>query len=143
MVLVDSSHEDQSARFDAIMTPEQLKESRARRRTNAEGVSADDVRAEVKALRWRTEIPLYVLVHGKTAADMIPPGWTQEQVDRRSRAWLELQTDFASRSKNSKLIIARKSGHYIQNDEPELVVNAVRQAVEKARRKMKKTQKQK
>lgn len=141
MVLVDSSHEDQIARFEAIMTPEQLKESRARRRTNAEGINPDAVRAEVRALRWRTEIPLYVLVHGANKPDMNPPGWTPQQIDKRSQAWLEMQTDFARRSKNGKLIIAQKSGHYIQTDEPELVIDAIKQAVEQARRKMKKTRK--
>jgi hypothetical protein len=44
-------------------------------------------------------------------------------------AWLELQADLASRSSNGKHIIAENSGHYIQFDEPDLVIDSIRQVV--------------
>ena len=48
--------------------------------------------------------------------------------------WKEMQKDLASRSTNSKHIIAEKAGHVIQRDEPELIVDAIRQVVEATRR---------
>ena len=39
----------------------------------------------------------------------------------------------ATRSAQSELVVARQSGHYIQNDEPALVIDAVRRVVVKRR----------
>jgi len=134
MVLVDSSHEDQMRRFEALMTPEQVRQSRERRATNAEGVNTSEERERVRALNWRSDMPLVVLVHGAVGKDMTPPGWTDEQVARRELVWRELQNDLARRSPRGRVVIAAKSGHYIQNDQPELVVNAVSEVVRSARR---------
>lgn len=139
MVLVDSSHEEQTGRFEAIMTPEQVKQSRERRAKNAEGVDTDAIRAQVRAAHWRSGIPLYVLVHGRVTQDMTPPGWSSEQIAKRQQVWREMQADLARRSHKGKLIIAEKSGHYIQHDQPELVIDAIRQVSILARRKMKRS----
>ncbi|HEX5706176.1 MAG TPA: hypothetical protein VFX96_02700, partial [Pyrinomonadaceae bacterium] len=129
MVLVDASHEEQTRRFEALMTPEQLAESRARRVSHAEGFDAAEVRARVAASRWRARIPLVVLVHGRLGKEMTPPGWSEEQLAARERVWRELQEDWARRSTRGRLVVAERSGHYIQNDQPELVVEAVREVV--------------
>lgn len=134
LVLVDSSHEEQFKRFEALMTPAQLAESRARRASNAEGMDTTAVRAEVAALGWRADIPLVVLAHGVVTKEMTPPGWSEEQLAGRERVWRELQQDLARRSPRGELIVAEKSGHYVQNDQPELVVEAVRRVVESVRR---------
>ena len=130
LVLVDSSHEEQFIRFEALMTPEQLEQSRARRASMPEGVDLAAVRAEVAALRWRADIPLVVLVHGVVMKDMIPPGWSAQQLAERERVWRELQQEMARRSPQGRVVIAEKSGHYIQNDQPDLVIDAVRRVVE-------------
>jgi hypothetical protein len=134
VVLVDSSHEEQTRRFEALMTPEQLRQSRERRANNAEGVNTSDERERVRALNWRTDIPLVVLVHGVVTKDMTAPGWSDEQLARRELVWRELQNDFARRSPRGRVVIAAGSGHYIQNDQPELVVSAVREVVHSVRR---------
>ncbi len=133
LVLVDSSHEEQFIRFEALMTPEQLEQSRARRASMPEGVDLAAVRAELAALRWRADIPLVVLVHGVVMKDMIPPGWSAQQLAERERVWRELQQEMARRSPQGRLVIAEKSGHYIQNDQPDLVIDAVRRVVESVR----------
>jgi pimeloyl-ACP methyl ester carboxylesterase len=133
LVLVDSSHEEQFERFEALMTPEQVEQSRARRASMPEGVDTTAVRAEVAALRWRADIPLVVLVHGVVMKDMIPPGWSEQQLAERERVWRELQQEMARRSPQGRVIIAEKSGHYIQNDQPDLVIDAVRRVVESVR----------
>jgi len=49
--------------------------------------------------------------------------------------WMELQADLASRVPNSTHIVSETGGHGLHIDEPELVINAVRQIVETVRAK--------
>lgn len=75
--------------------------------------------------------PLIVLTHGmKEASNAGSPG----EADQAEQTWAELQTDLARRSSSGKQIIAEKSGHYIQFDQPDLVIDAIRQVVEATRR---------
>jgi pimeloyl-ACP methyl ester carboxylesterase len=109
MVLVDSSHEEVNRRF---------------REAGVESTAPSNSRVFIEALGkrpWRGTIPLVVLTRGK------PP-----EIAARHPIWLELQRDWVTRSPNAKQIIAANSGHYIHNDEPQLVVNAVRSVVEQA-----------
>jgi hypothetical protein len=57
-----------------------------------------------------------------------PCGRLREDHDR-------LQADLLSLSSNSKQIIAKQSGHWIQLDEPALVTDAVKQVVGAVRQK--------
>lgn len=41
----------------------------------------------------------------------------------------EMQTDLLSLSSNSRHVLANKSGHYVQLDQPEIVIEAVRKLV--------------
>jgi pimeloyl-ACP methyl ester carboxylesterase len=75
-------------------------------------------------------IPLTVIRHG------IPDLFASmpvEQAKQAERVWQELQTDLTQLSSNSQMIVAEKSGHAIQIDQPDLVVHAIRQMVESAR----------
>jgi hypothetical protein len=38
-------------------------------------------------------------------------------------------TAMAALSRNGKLVVATRSGHHVQLDEPELVINAIREAL--------------
>jgi pimeloyl-ACP methyl ester carboxylesterase len=69
--------------------------------------------------------PLIVLTRGK--------GLGREDDSLREKKWMGFQADLASRSTNSKHIIAEKSGHLIQVDQPELVIDAIRQVVDAVR----------
>ena len=75
--------------------------------------------------------PLIVLSHGMKEAN---PAGSTEGADQAEQAWAELQADLARRSSGGKQIIAEKSGHYIQFDQPDLVIDAIRQVVEAIRR---------
>lgn len=70
------------------------------------------------------EIPLIVLSAGKP--DL---GGTEEML----KIVQELHTDIANESPQGVQIVARESGHLIHLDEPELVIDAIRQVVEKVR----------
>jgi thioesterase domain-containing protein len=68
-------------------------------------------------------VPLAVLTHGSPGS-YGPP---LEDV------WQELQAAQSQLSPDGHLIVARRSGHYIQNDQPRLVLRAIAQVVNQAR----------
>ena len=78
------------------------------------------------------DIPLIVLTRGKGDYPE-GGGLSPEQLDADRK---RLQTDLTTLSRNSKQIIAEKSGHHIQTEDPELVVRAIREVVEAVRKKM-------
>jgi hypothetical protein len=73
--------------------------------------------------------PLIVL----SAGSLQLPGLSREQMDQFSEAHSEYQASLPRRSQNGKQIIAEKSGHSIQYDQPDLTIDAIRQVVEAAR----------
>lgn len=75
------------------------------------------------------DMPLIVLSRGKKAI----PGLSEELGNQFEQVWNELQADHTNRSRNGIRIIAEKSGHNIQYDQPELVIDAVRRVVEAVR----------
>ncbi|ARV58770.1 hypothetical protein BZZ01_09065 [Nostocales cyanobacterium HT-58-2] len=70
------------------------------------------------------DIPLIVLSSGKPDFDI-----TQEVLQKLQ----ELHAELANESPQGVHIVAHKSGHAIQLDDPELVIDAIRQVVEKVR----------
>ena len=85
--------------------------------------------------KWRADIPLVVLSHGRPIAAQAFPGVTPEQATRIEAVWLELQRELASQSSEGRIVIAQKSGHYVHYEEPELVIQAIRDVVTAARSK--------
>jgi pimeloyl-ACP methyl ester carboxylesterase len=69
-------------------------------------------------------IPLIVLYRG--IADSPMPGMTPEE---DQQWWFELQTELAALSPQGKLVLADRSGHHIQLDQPNLVIDAIEQVV--------------
>jgi pimeloyl-ACP methyl ester carboxylesterase len=80
---------------------------------------------------WRLhplgDMPLIVLTREKSEEEG-PDGKAFEAEHRRDH------TAMAAMSRNGKLIIATRSGHHVQLDEPELVVKAIRDALAAARK---------
>ena len=126
LVLVDSSHEEQLKRFAALPAPPptRVPQPVSPERIDLAGTSADLARAT-----WRADIPLVVLSRGLWVKT--PPATPDPQADARLAIWQELHRELATRSAQSELVVARQSGHYIQNDEPALVIDAVRRVVSK------------
>ncbi len=91
--------------------------------------------AEVRAMQITTlgDIPLVVLTRGEHA---VPDayGVSAEVVEQAQAAWYEMQAELAALSSNGKQVVAEQSDHYIQLDQPELVIDAIREVVEAARR---------
>jgi pimeloyl-ACP methyl ester carboxylesterase len=57
-----------------------------------------------------------------------------DQAIKAEQVWQEQQADLATLSSNSRLLVAEKSGHAIQIDQPELVVAAIKQIAENVRK---------
>ena len=126
LVLVDSSHEDQVNRFAALQRA--IAPAAPARAAGPPGETIDlqGMAEEMGRAPWRANIPLVVLTH--TAPPVNPNS------DAREDIWIELQRELATRSPQSEHIVAPKSGHYIQNDEPPLVIEAIRRVIANATR---------
>ena len=125
LVFVDSSHEEQAWRLHEI---------------DPQGPGLDDMTARLgffskagERLQWRTDLPLIVLGRGmptprraRDASNSSSNRMTEEQFAIWDRTWRELQQDLAGRSSRGEFRLAEKSGHFIQRDQPELVIQAIR-----------------
>lgn len=116
LVFVDSSHEEQVMRLQDLLKPRVPAPTQM---VMQQGFFAQSG----QRLEWRTEVPLVVLSHGKTRPT---PGFSDEQSEAWERTWRELQQDLARRSAHGQFRIAEKSGHFIQIDQPDVVIQAIR-----------------
>ena len=107
MLLIDSSHKEQIWRF-AMGDPQVLADEFPNWR-NTTAMQAIGYLPPEHRLQWHFSKPLIVLEHG------IP----SEPV------WHQMQQDLARRSPQGKLITAKQSRHYIQEQQPELVIESV------------------
>lgn len=65
-----------------------------------------------------------------TAGRMSVPGMTPVQADSMHQTWVAMHKEIVSRTTRGQWILAEKSAHYIQRDEPELVINAVKAMID-------------
>ena len=76
-------------------------------------------------------IPLVVLTAGRTMTSF--PGLTDAQRVQFAAAWIAGHDALARRSTMGKNIMVPDSGHYIQIDQPSVVVSAIRGVVDAVR----------
>jgi len=134
MVLVDSAHIDQFQRNAAVLPPESPDESESLkfyREWFTNPPTYPTLNRRLFEAGSLGDIPLIVLTSPKKErADDLPPGLS----DKFDEIWVELQQEWAKISSHSTHIIAYGSGHFIQHDQPDLVIEAILQVVEDARR---------
>ena len=117
-LFLDSSHEEQIWRLHEV-DPKGPTPSGGR----------DDIfLVQGRRLDWHTNAPLIVIAQGKPGPPI--PQLTAEQNAGFGRVWRELQQDLATRSPKGQFRVADQSGHFIQIDQPELVVQAIRDLVQ-------------
>ena len=146
MVLLDSTHEDVWLRFQEALTPVQWAEFEALTVTNQTLLDAypeaerwytapladDATTGQVRQSRANAPLrpmPLVVLAHGIPFAAP-SPGWPSDKMEGIMTA---LQEDLAKLVPSAHYAIATKSGHNIHQDQPELVIAAIREVVEAVR----------
>jgi pimeloyl-ACP methyl ester carboxylesterase len=133
LLLVDSSHPDSFGRNLAVMPPESPTDSESVR-FYREWFSSTTKDPTLKSAYLQPgslgDLPLVVLTApDKQRADDFP----DDLNDKFNRIWLELHEDLARLSSNSTHVIIRGSDHFIQQDQPESVIEAIRTLVGSAR----------
>jgi pimeloyl-ACP methyl ester carboxylesterase len=126
VVLVDGLHPDLDRRIEAILGRRAAAERRAALARNDEGVRFADILAsdaQVRAHRALPDVPLVALEHGIS----FDPGG--EPDPRVERMWRALQRANAARSAQGRVVLAPRSHHRIAEDQPELVISAIREAL--------------
>jgi hypothetical protein len=127
-VFVDSSPEEQAWRLHEL---------------DPQGPGLDDMTARLgyyvkpgERLQWHTDLPLIVLGRGMPTPRRSRDGsnsstnrMTEQQFAEWDRIWRGLQEDLAKRSTHGEFRLAKESGHFIQRDQPELVVQAIRDVI--------------
>jgi len=124
LVLVDSSHEDQRRKFAALTGPPISAATDAPPAAPV-GLSFTAFADALREKPWRGTVPVVVLTRSRQEATNGDPN-----AEARYALWMELQRDLANRSPKSEHIVAKNSGHVIQVDEPQLVIDAVRRVLE-------------
>lgn len=95
--------------------------------TNVWGVSADQVRSSNRTLG---AIPIRVL----TKFPSLPaPGETQEMRDAKNAMWIRLHDEIANMSSNGRRTTVADTGHYIQLDQPKVVVESIGSVIQASR----------
>jgi pimeloyl-ACP methyl ester carboxylesterase len=80
--------------------------------------------------------PLVVLL-AKPGGGNPPPGVSADEWKRINEEKTQQKVGLANLSRNSKLMVAERSGHHIQLDEPRVVADAIRLVVDAVRRRSK------
>ena len=96
-----------------------------------EGDALVETLEQVRRLGSLGDLPLVVLTATGPVWWPDMPGAVNPTKFRRM--WLDLQTDLTKLSTNSRQVFADRSGHFIQFDQPALIIEAIRQTVETAR----------
>ncbi|MCC6792478.1 MAG: alpha/beta fold hydrolase [Thermomicrobiales bacterium] len=132
MVLEDSSHEDQDIRSRALVDDQlwDALEAQSAGIPDPEGLdfaaTFDQMRAARAAGPLRP-MPLVVLTSGISPdPSLFPSGWP---VAAEEALRLELQDDLATLVPNARHVIAEESGHFIHDDQPDLVIGAIQLVV--------------
>lgn len=131
IVLIDASHEEQSLRFAALKSPEE-REAYLRHQggANCERVDLLASGKEVQTAAPLPPVPLVVL--------SVDP-YDRNRKDSRNgangaRTQMEMQLSLAHLVRNSKHVLVKNSSHFIQLDQPDLVIDSIRTVVESVRR---------
>jgi pimeloyl-ACP methyl ester carboxylesterase len=98
----------------------------------AEQQAVGAIHAELAAAQITSlgDLPLIVFSHGQP---MPMPGLTDAVNQANDQVWQQLQAELAALSSRGRLVVAQDSGHYIQLERPELVIDAIGQVVASCR----------
>jgi polyhydroxybutyrate depolymerase len=134
MVLIDALHEDLVEVLGDLLDAEESTYYGSTLLGAEIDVAAS--RSELERMRQGGETPLgdlpLVVIARSQPSSRGDLGVVEEE-ERRAR-WQELQRDLAGLSTNSTFVTVDESGHFIHFDQPELVVDAIRDVVEGGRR---------
>jgi pimeloyl-ACP methyl ester carboxylesterase len=127
LVLVESNHPDEQRQFESRLTRRQIREDRAEVAGNPEGADVFSSFDEVRSAGPLPDVPLVVVTAG--VPEEWPPGWNPRVFNRlRSRQ----QADLATLVPGGRQMFARQSGHRVPDEQPEVVVRALDDVLDRA-----------
>jgi pimeloyl-ACP methyl ester carboxylesterase len=120
LVLIDSSYQDQYQWFAKLKKPDEREKYLAHEGgENNEHINLLESAEEIRRSPPISSIPLIVL----SAESNNPPEIELPFITAHN----EMEINLSKISPNSKLIIVKNSGHFIQQDQPGIVIDAIRQ----------------
>jgi pimeloyl-ACP methyl ester carboxylesterase len=143
LVLVDGSHQDQFTRsVEALPEPEPNSPDSHKGfyrfwagggwkdpANNPENVDFVRSRKQLRAIHFLGDLPVMVLTSGVFLREAPT---RPETGPRLHEIWQDLQRDLANLSSNSVYSVVESSGHFIQRDQPDVVVDAIRRVLDRA-----------
>ena len=143
LVLVDGSHQDQFTRIGEALpepgpdSPDPHKgfydfwtgEGWRTPASNPENVDFVASGEQLRAIRSLGDLPVVVLASGVFLREAPT---RPEAGQRLHEIWQDLQRELASLSSSSVYSVVESSGHFIQRDQPEVVIYAIRWVLESA-----------
>lgn len=126
LVLVDPTPEEFSTRLGDLAAAMGTPMPPAPTAPGPDEVSFAQLR-QARVAEMLRPMPLVVLSHGRAAdPGERPPGWP---IAEEERIWRELHAEIARLVPNGRQVVAEASGHDIHQEQPELVVEAIRNVV--------------
>lgn len=125
MVLVDAVHEDKYEQFEKVLSEEKANRMWALLRDPSKNDEHIDRIASIEQVRSKqisSDFPLIVLTRA-------------EDSDEFSKIERDLQVNFLKLSTKSKQHFSKYNDHFIQNLEPDLVIDSIRHVVESVKAK--------
>ena len=143
MVLVDSAHPDQDARWLAALpapAPDEAESIRIARQflagrtdpaSNPERIDPKASEAQVRAIPPLGGKPVVILSH--SSKFRLDPRLPEEMSLKLEKVCQQLQVDLKRISSNSTLRQSASGGHYLQVEDPDLVIQGIRDALDAAK----------
>lgn len=140
MILIDSAHPDQQRSFNAVLPPRSADESAVLRGFRdgpdapvmGEWFNFPGNSALMRNLPNLGDKPLIVLTRDPNAAR--PEGLVPKQWEELAEpVWQQLQAQLTTLSTNSKQLIVGQTGHNIQFEKPQVVIDAILEVVQRVR----------
>jgi pimeloyl-ACP methyl ester carboxylesterase len=138
LVLIDGTHEAQQASWDQVNPGFPFAEFMRSQVSEAPNPARDIIeqfitvagRQRVEGMRPLPDIPLAVITAVKPAC---PPDVAWICSPAALRSWRDLHGEWVARSTSSLHIVSARTGHYVMNDQPSLIVHATRFVLEQVR----------
>ncbi len=139
LILLDGPHPDQGKRFTTALTEAGWQEheliqpilkmaSGDTPEQHPEGLDFAKSLAQVDQTQTFGDLPLVIISAGKSLMEVMPALPVQAAL-AFDGTWDEMQSELTKLSTKGVHLRAKKSGHYIHCDEPELVVETIHQVI--------------
>jgi len=143
LVLVDAMHEDQFDVFGNMFPPPMPTDTAALQQTRAfwtggwrkveSTVENIDLASSIRQVRQVVslgDLPVHIITAGTFMNQPLVPAARRAELQQR---WDDLQKQFLKLSSRATRSIVPRSGHFVQRDDPQAVITAIKSIVEQAR----------